>query len=251
MIVDSEIAVEAEKGDSRQQIKLNELKEQISRRIVQLEQLYDLHCHDQRISLFHRLKLQLMKALTSKQNHQDDQKRDSLQTMERYSMQASSGRMSERLEPLVDGSLERNPKERKDLKPTQSYKPLQNQTNESNLSERKTSAAYINGKLMLQPTGTQSGAKLKQTAQAKPGKEEKPQPLTDIKKTLNGKRPSHPPKEYPKKGIEPPKKQIAHDKLSEASSSTTHIKPASSFKLLPKEVLPDERMTRPAINLQK
>lgn len=42
-----------------------------------------------------------------------------------------------------------------------------------------------------------------------------------------------------------------HDKLSAASTSTTHIKPASSFKLLPKEVLPDERMMRPAINLQK
>lgn len=111
-------------------------------------------------------------------------------------MQASSDRASERQEHVLDGSLDRNTKEKKDgVKMTQSFKPLQNQTNGSNLSERKTTVAYVNSKLMLQPTGTQSGAKVKTMAQAKQGKEEKPQPLTDIKKALNGKRPSHQPKE--------------------------------------------------------
>jgi hypothetical protein len=53
-------------GDHRQSAKLNEFRNQIRKRIDQLDQFYDLHCYDTRVALFHRLKLQLMKAL---ENH--------------------------------------------------------------------------------------------------------------------------------------------------------------------------------------
>lgn len=37
----------------------------MKKRIEQLDQFYDQHCQDQRVALFHRLKLQMMKSIAS------------------------------------------------------------------------------------------------------------------------------------------------------------------------------------------